>query len=141
MIHIFRLLLTRKTRGISNFISLMICIPVLATVFVMMLFTFQNSMRVLEVERVHRQYLLSMEHEGYLTPELRAGLVAELTTLGASNFDFAGTSLSRVGYGQQVRLSCSCDVTIHGLTFSSIIGRARNETRRVHFDRTASAFY
>lgn len=131
----------KKEKGVDEFVATIICIPIIATLMVTMLVMFKNNIRITEVERVHRQYLLSMEHEGFLTPALETGLRNSLQTLGVTNIDLTGSSMTEVGYGNTVRLRVECDVVVNTMIVQRILGEVHNGTQHMVIDRTASAFY
>lgn len=71
-----------------------------------------NIDRSTEINQVARRYLLRMETDGYLTPENRELLTAELEELGVSGIDLTGTSFTDVGYGREVRLHIRGNATV-----------------------------
>jgi hypothetical protein len=85
------------------------CIFVICIAFVMI--SFADCVRLINVKasvsQVSRQYILKMETYGYLTEGDRAGLVDSLTETGLRNISLAGTDMSEVGYGNEIRLYIS----------------------------------
>ena len=69
----------KKTQGISQYVSAVISIWAILLFFVTMVYLYGEIVRVEEIERINRKYLLSMEREGYLTSAYEAELVNELT--------------------------------------------------------------
>lgn len=70
---------------------------------------YMNSLQLVsqkqEISQLTRKYVLRMETVGYLTYADRAALLNSLTNLGCSNITLTGTTLSKVGYGQEITLS------------------------------------
>lgn len=136
-------LLKRKARGISDFISTLICLGVIFSFVMAMIYTYGGILKEENIHRIHRKYLLSMEREGYLTSSYEAALIADLTAEGATNIVLAGTSNAPVGYGQTVILKIECDIPVESVQFlgTSVIGTRTGGTKHVVVEKEATAFY
>ncbi len=60
-----------------------------------------------EINQLARKYILRMETIGYLTSNDKNQLNQELLELGIGNFNFEGTTLNQVGYGNNIALCIS----------------------------------
>ena len=127
----------RKVEGLSQYVSALIALVCILVFFMAMVYELNANSVVNNVQRINRKYLLSMEKEGYLTPEKQALLIAELTAAGASNIVLDGTSLSPVGYGNVVTLKIECDVTVYGIVDMRKAGRLRH----VIIEKDGTALY
>lgn len=58
-----------------------------------------------DVNQLARKYILRMETVGYLTGEDRTSLEQELTRIGVTGINLAGTTMSETGYGSVIRLN------------------------------------
>lgn len=63
-----------------------------------------------QIDQLARKYILEMETVGYLQPSSVVALSAELKSVGATDIDFAGTTLSDAGYGNPIYLYISCAI-------------------------------
>ena len=85
------------------------CIFVICIAFVMI--SFADCVRLINVKasvsQISRQYILKMETYGYLTDGDRDGLVDSLAETGLRNISLAGTDMSEVGYGNEIKLYIS----------------------------------
>ena len=85
------------------------CIFVICIAFVMI--SFADCVRLINVKasvsQVSRQYILKMETYGYLTEGDRDNLIDSLAEAGLTNISLAGTDMSEVGYGNEIKLYIS----------------------------------
>lgn len=72
-----------------------------------------------DIKQIARGYALKMETVGYLTPELKTLLLKDLQEYGLQGVDLTGTSLTPVGYGQDIVLAISGRLCTSGLDTSS----------------------
>ncbi len=81
-------------------------ITLFAVFFIIMMYIniSENVERKNRIDMLARQYIIRMETFGKLTSSDKDRLKLELEGLGCSNIDFTGTSLTEVGYGNQVTL-------------------------------------
>lgn len=141
MVKKYKKLLSKKVKGMSEFLSTLICLGVIFTFVMAIIYTYGGIIKEEDIHRIHRKYLLSMEREGYLTPSYEAALIADLTAEGATNIVLAGTSNAPVGYGQTVILRIECDIPVDKIQFSSMVGRRTGGTKHVVVEKEATAFY
>ena len=73
--------------------------------------SFADCVRLINVKasvsQVSRQYILKMETYGYLTEGDRDNLIDSLAEAGLTNISLAGTDMSEVGYGNEIKLYIS----------------------------------
>ena len=131
----------KKLKGDSNYVSFIVCVFFLCVLMIALIDVYGVIIGRNKVERVHRQYLLSMERNGYLTDSDEAMLLQKLADLGVTNVDLTGTSRTPVGYGNQVRLTISGDMPARGFFLNS--GDLKREENTVHvvIDKTGTALY
>ena len=60
-----------------------------------------------EVNQLARKYILRMETVGYLTAEDKTALCQELDSMGVTEIDLSGTTLSQTSYGAPIYLQIS----------------------------------
>ncbi len=130
-----------KTNGDSTFVSTLICIFWILVVFIVLLNIFGEAVKLSDVERIHRRYLLAMEREGFLSATNVTQLKGELSAVGVTNIDLSGTSMSPVGYGGTVYLVIKGDVEVDRTVF--IGGSPSNQRGVRHFEKkkTGTALY
>lgn len=134
--------LCEKKAGMSQFLSTLICLAVIITFVMAIVYAFGGILKEDSINRIHRKYLLSMEREGYLTPAYEAALIGELTAEGATNISLAGTSTAPVGYGNTVILRIECDIPVDSIRWDSgIVGRQTGGTKHVIVEKEATALY
>lgn len=133
--------LKQKTEGASTYVATMICIFAMFLMFLALFLNYSQIVGQNKVERVYRQYLLRMEREGYLTDSDRASLVTELTALGVENISLSGTSLSAVGYGNEVRLCITGQMKVDVLKFTDGKPGRGEDTIDVNINKTGTALY
>jgi hypothetical protein len=100
----------RKDKGIlEQFLPAIVVIVLLAVLWTGSMISASNIDRSSDIQQVARTYLLKMETDGCLTQENSNLLIADLEALDMEQIDLTGTSMSDVGYGNQIRL------VIHGV--------------------------
>lgn len=99
-----RVLTTRK-RGVGNMLSCMVGMLLLFMVIYLGMDIYGRMNLAIKKSRIERTYMLYMETYGYLTPDKQAVLTEELMDIGVVNISYAGTTLTKTGYGQEVILS------------------------------------
>lgn len=108
----------RKDKGIlDQFIPAIVVIVLLAVLWTGSMISASNIDRSSDIQQVARTYLLKMEADGCLTPGNRTLLLAELEALDMEQIDLTGTSLTDVGYGNQVRLVIRGVVNLKDINF------------------------
>lgn len=60
-----------------------------------------------EANQLARKYILRMETVGYLTAEDKTSLCQELDSMGVTEIDLSGTTLSQTSYGTPIYLQIS----------------------------------
>lgn len=96
----------RKKSGASLIDFTSVLLAVLAMLVIISAF-FQISELLIvrmDISQTGRKYMLLMETQGYLSEADRSSLEQELTTLGLSDIDLSGTTLSPVAYGDVIVL-------------------------------------
>ena len=90
-----------------------VCISLLAMVLVVMVYLNLSELMLtkLEVSQVTRKYILRMETKGYLDEGDKSALLSELASLGMREIELGGSTLSPVGYGENICLSVKGMVT------------------------------
>lgn len=135
-------LLKKKKKGMSEFLATIVCLGVLFTFVMAMIYAYGGILKEDNINRIHRKYLLSMEREGYLTPAYEAALRNELAMYGAINVDLSGTSNSPVGYGKKVILKIQCDIPVKSVKMTGgIVGTSSGGYKHVVVEKEATAFY
>ncbi|MBQ8822991.1 MAG: hypothetical protein IJZ82_10135 [Lachnospiraceae bacterium] len=102
----------RKSKGsLLDFMT--VCISLLAMVLVVMVYLNLSELMLtkLEVSQVTRKYILRMETKGYLDEGDKSALLSELASLGMREIELGGSTLSPVGYGENICLSVKGMVT------------------------------
>lgn len=132
----------KKECGGSTYVATMISIFIIVLLFLALFLNYAQVQTQNRIERTYRKYLLKMETEGYLTSAESGALIAELTALGVKNIDLSGSSLSPVGYGQEVVLHIVGDVDIDKLNFN-VSGDPARVKEALHIDirKTGTALY
>lgn len=137
-----RKLLGKKTKGMSEFLATLICLGVIFTFVMAIIYAYGGILKEENIHRIHRKYLLSMEREGYLTPSYEAALLADLAAEGATNIVLNGTSNAPVGYGSTVILRIECDIPVKKIQFTGgLVGEKTGGTKHVIVEKEATAFY
>lgn len=95
----------KKDKGsIGELMTSGLCI--LAMTFVMITYMDYVGMveDKMEVGQLARKYILRMETVGGLEQEDKENLMLELSALGVTEVDFAGTTMGEAGYGEVIEL-------------------------------------
>jgi hypothetical protein len=83
------------------------CVTLLAISIMMM--AFMDSMALLEkktqISQLTRKVMLEMETTGYLSGSEKTRFLGELGTLGLTQIDLGGSTVSEVGYGNPITIS------------------------------------
>lgn len=133
--------LEKKTKGASTYVSTLICIFVITILFLALFLNYAQVVNQNKVERVYRKYLLRMEREGYLTAADKTSLITELEAVGLKNIDLSGTSMTAVGYGNEVRLCISGDLEIDKIEFVDGSPTRKKGDIHIEIERTGTALY
>lgn len=95
----------KKDKGtvIKNVITLL-CFLMFAYLVISGLESVLISSKKNKIDDITRNYMLKMETEGYLTPELENGFIRELTELEITNISTVGSTKTDIGYGNDIYL-------------------------------------
>ena len=69
-----------------------------------------------EVRQIGREYILAMESEGRLTSSMESSLRSELASKGLRNINLSGTTMTDVGYGNEIFLCIRGDLEVDRYT-------------------------
>lgn len=97
-----------------DFMTIGITILAIAIVWMAYLGMAELLLTKIEVSQVARKYLLRMESVGYLEISEQTEMLEELSKIGVSKVNLAGTTMQPVGYGQPIYLKVQG--TIQGLS-------------------------
>lgn len=94
----------REKGNIGDLMAACVCMLLLTLLIV----SYMDSVRLVdektEINQIARKYILRMETVGMLTEGDRQLLDEELQAAGASGVSLEGTTLDRVGYGEEIVL-------------------------------------
>ena len=65
-----------------------------------------------EVRQIGREYILAMETEGRLSSSMESAMRTELASKGLKNINLSGTTMTDVGYGNEIFLCIKGDLEI-----------------------------
>lgn len=89
------------------------CVSILAITLLMMAYI--SSMSILDqktqISQLTRQMMLQMETKGFMSLADQAKFQGELTILGLTDIDLSGSTMSDVGYGNQIILSVKGNIS------------------------------
>ena len=88
-------------------LSVGICILTLSIIMIACFNSLELVNKKFEINQLARKYILRMETVGYLTSNDKNKLNQELLELGIVSFNFEGTTLNQVGYGNPIVLCIS----------------------------------
>ncbi|MBL4932274.1 hypothetical protein [Clostridium paridis] len=112
--------LKKKDGSIQKFGIPLISLVAIFIVIMVFIVTNASLEKKDKVDIIVRDYLLSMETEGYLIPTDEEQLVNELKDLGVKNINLTGTTLSNVGYGNKITLSVSGDLEVKEYSLNNL---------------------
>ena len=108
----------QKDKGmLEHFLPALVTIVFMGILWFGSMVTASNIDKSSALNQVTRKYMLRMEADGYLTQENKNAMVLELQTLGVEGVDLTGTSLTDVGYGNQVTLNVKGTLTVRSIVF------------------------
>ena len=108
----------QKDKGmLEHFLPALVTIVFMGILWFGSMVTASNIDKSSALNHVTRNYMLRMEADGYLTEENRTSMVTELQALGVEAVDLTGTSLTDVGYGNQVTLNVKGTLTVRSIVF------------------------
>ena len=97
----------KNNGSIMDTLSVGICILTLSIIMIACFNSLELVNKKFEVNQLARKYILRMETVGYLTSNDKNKLNQELLELGIVSFNFEGTTLNQVGYGNPIILCIS----------------------------------
>ena len=107
----------KKDQG--NMMSIFPAIFTIIAVAIMLVFYvgwMANVTRKDEVRQIGREYILAMESEGRLTSSMESSLRSELASKGLRNINLSGTTMTDVGYGNEIFLCVRGDLEVDRYT-------------------------
>ena len=108
----------QKDKGmLEHFLPALVTIVFMGILWFGSMVTASNIDKSSALNQITRKYMLRMEADGYLTQENRMSMVSELQTLGVEGVDLTGTSLTDVGYGNQVILKVRGNLMVRSIAF------------------------
>ena len=108
----------QKDKGmLKHFLPALVTIVFMGILWFGSMVTASNIDKSSALNQITRKYMLRMEADGYLTQENKNAMVLELQTLGVDGVDLTGTSLTDVGYGNQVTLNVKGTLTVRSIVF------------------------
>ena len=111
-------MIKRKDMGmLDQFLPAIVVIVLLAVLWTGSMVTASNIDRSNAIHQVARTYLLQMETDGYLTETNKVQMLADLANLDMVGIDLAGTTVTDVGYGNQIRLVIKGKVNLKDVRF------------------------
>ena len=103
----------KKDKG--NIMSIFPAIFTIVAVAMMLVFYIGwmgNVAKSDEVRQVGREYILAMETEGRMSSSMESAMRSELSAKGLKNIDLSGTTISDVGYGNEIFLNVKGDLEV-----------------------------
>lgn len=131
----------RKDKGqVMSLLSVLFALAGTA-ILCLVLFSYMDLLeRKIDINQVSRRFILRMEAAGYLTAQDRTALELELSELGVTGVDFAGTTLSDAGYGNPVVLEFTGDLRYQGIRLITMVQAQREAlTARIQEKRVSTA--
>lgn len=104
--------------------------PIFAIIAVAVMLVFYmgwmgNIARNDEVRQIGREYILAMETEGRLTSSLESSMRSDLSAKGLKNIDLSGTTMSDVGYGNEIFLCVKGDLDVDSFQTTGFLQMVR----------------
>lgn len=104
--------------------------PIFAIIAVAVMLVFYmgwmgNIARNDEVRQIGREYILAMETEGRLTSSLESSMRSDLSAKGLKNIDLSGTTMSDVGYGNEIFLCVKGDLEVDSFQTTGFLQMVR----------------
>lgn len=112
--------LIKKKCAVGNMIIIMIGMFLMLVVFYFGILLSANINIAVKKTRIEREFIMKMESQGYLTSSAMTKLIDELTGIGVSDIDLTGTTLSPVGYGNEIVLCVKGMIAINIVTGADI---------------------
>lgn len=113
-------MLKKDDGNIMNLLPVILTVVVVAAITVVFSSWMANLDRKERVDVLVRQYLLRMETEGYLSTEARDNLLEDLEAIKVSDVSLSGTTITQVGYGNEVILQLTGKLEIYNYELLSM---------------------
>ncbi|URZ16318.1 hypothetical protein [Clostridium felsineum] len=134
------LLNMKKEGGVQIVIATLIGILIMSSVFLYFVSNIIPINATYKAETIARKYMLKIEEDGYLKEENSEKMINEFASIGISNIDISGTTLSPVTYGESVYLKVKYKETIKNLNIvNSIIPTFSNEEKNVVIEKSSTS--
>lgn len=96
----------KKKKGTAGVITiLLISLLVMSFMFAYFVMNINPIKRRTDAETICRKYALTLEQQGYLTPENEYKMISDFNNIGINNINLNGTTMSQVQYGDDVCLN------------------------------------
>lgn len=96
----------KKKRGSAGiFAASLIAMMILSFLFIFFIDNIRPIKTRIDAGTICRKYALTLEQQGYLTPENQSKVVSDFNNIGIKNVDLTGTTMSQVQYGDDVCLN------------------------------------
>ncbi|MDB2104989.1 MULTISPECIES: hypothetical protein [Clostridium] len=118
----------KKDGKVDNYIVLTICLVVIFIAIIISAYNFSDMEKKSKIDRVGRNYIMQMESKGYLSSTDEQELIKELKKLGVTNISTAGTTKTKVDYGEDIFLKVSGKVNINTFKVKSLFDVEKNGT-------------
>lgn len=129
----------RSGSVVENMLVALIGIVMITAFLVIIFGAFSSISNKWAMRQTAREYLLVMETEGYLKPSDQAALRSELESCGLYNISFAGSTTSRVGYGDRIYLKITGTYNDNILAFADGISRVADHPTTITINRQSTA--
>lgn len=94
----------KQTGSVADLMTAGICMLAMTVIMLSYMESVSLIHQKAEVSQYARKYILRMETVGYLTTDDRTMLCQELESLGVTEIDLTGTTVSEVPYGTYITL-------------------------------------
>lgn len=91
-------------------------------------------------DQIAREYILLMESTGYLPEERTTELVGKLKDIGFTNINLAGTTISKVNYGEELILKINANLVVKEYAFESQFeSDGREKVWQINIDKRSTS--
>lgn len=130
----------KKKDGIVDKVGIPLFTLFFGSIFILMTVYYSKDIDNKEqVDTVARKYLLKMETEGYLSSSNEALLKEELSNLGVKSVSLTGTTKSKVGYGNEIRIKVTGQLPVKTLAIKNMDTTESTNDIPVNVDLTSIA--
>lgn len=124
---------------IENMLVALIGIVIVTAFLVIIFGAFAGISNKWAMRQTAREYLLIMETEGYLKPEDKSNLIADLQREGLYNISLSGTTTRQVGYGDRIYLKITGTYDDNILAFAGGISKVASHPTTIEISRQTTA--